>query len=362
MPSVSEKQHRAMEAAAHGHSTLGIPKSVGEEFVAADSWKAKCAGLLFIADGKVLLLHRVDRDEWEGPGGHVEDGESAREAAIRECLEEIGVDARTMDVAVRPIETTSGPADGLGIDYKTFYVEVESGIRFPKIRLNHEHDDYDWFPMDDVPKGTHPGVKEVLSRLESRHDSTGGVITETDIAKAIRDGELESPQRIGDLWLFDVRITGTGVSYRPKHEEYVYRPPEFYLTDEFLARCSGLPVIFDHPEKKGQIDTDEWRQRAIGSIVLPYIPNETTERKDPTEVWGIARIHDGDAAELMMTSHISTSPAVKFGAAGSTKTVRMDDGSRLMIEGNPNYIDHLAVCPEGVWDKGGEPRGVNTGT
>ena len=35
--SVSEKQHRAMEAAAHGHSTLGIPKSVGEEFVSKDA-------------------------------------------------------------------------------------------------------------------------------------------------------------------------------------------------------------------------------------------------------------------------------------------------------------------------------------
>ena len=36
MPSVSEKQRRAMQAAAHGHSTLGIPKSVGQEFTKAD--------------------------------------------------------------------------------------------------------------------------------------------------------------------------------------------------------------------------------------------------------------------------------------------------------------------------------------
>lgn len=36
MPSTSEKQHRAMEAAAHGHSTLGIPEKVGKEFVRAD--------------------------------------------------------------------------------------------------------------------------------------------------------------------------------------------------------------------------------------------------------------------------------------------------------------------------------------
>ena len=40
MPSVSSKQHRAMEAAAHGHSTLGIPASVGKEFVAADKAKS----------------------------------------------------------------------------------------------------------------------------------------------------------------------------------------------------------------------------------------------------------------------------------------------------------------------------------
>jgi hypothetical protein len=35
MPAVSGPQYRAMQAAAHGHSTLGIPQSVGKEFVAA---------------------------------------------------------------------------------------------------------------------------------------------------------------------------------------------------------------------------------------------------------------------------------------------------------------------------------------
>lgn len=35
--SVSEAQHNAMEAAAHGKSTLGIPKKVGEEYVAKDA-------------------------------------------------------------------------------------------------------------------------------------------------------------------------------------------------------------------------------------------------------------------------------------------------------------------------------------
>jgi hypothetical protein len=34
MPAVSKKQARAMQAAAHGKSTLGIPKKVAKEFVA----------------------------------------------------------------------------------------------------------------------------------------------------------------------------------------------------------------------------------------------------------------------------------------------------------------------------------------
>lgn len=36
MPPVSQAQRRAMGAAASGKSTLGIPKKVGREFIAAD--------------------------------------------------------------------------------------------------------------------------------------------------------------------------------------------------------------------------------------------------------------------------------------------------------------------------------------
>lgn len=35
MPAVSKRQFRALQAAAHGTSTLGIPKAVGQEFVSA---------------------------------------------------------------------------------------------------------------------------------------------------------------------------------------------------------------------------------------------------------------------------------------------------------------------------------------
>jgi hypothetical protein len=35
IPAVSQKQYRAMQAAAHGKSTLGIPRKVGKEFTKA---------------------------------------------------------------------------------------------------------------------------------------------------------------------------------------------------------------------------------------------------------------------------------------------------------------------------------------
>lgn len=41
MPIVSEAQRKAMYAAASGKSTLGIPKSVGQDFVAAGPASSK---------------------------------------------------------------------------------------------------------------------------------------------------------------------------------------------------------------------------------------------------------------------------------------------------------------------------------
>lgn len=41
MPSKTAKQARAMRAAAAGKSTIGIPKTVGKEFVKADRFKSR---------------------------------------------------------------------------------------------------------------------------------------------------------------------------------------------------------------------------------------------------------------------------------------------------------------------------------
>lgn len=319
-----------MEAAAHGHSTLGIPKSVGEEFVKADGVNETCAGILLRANGRYLLVQNADDGQWVQPGGHVEAGEALEDAAVRECMEEVG----SCPDGIRWLLRKSV---GSGVDFTCYMQECEPFE--PKI--DDESLAAGWFSANDLPDATHPEVAKSIALVSGN---------ELDIAKAIRANELSSPQQYENIWLFDVRITGTGTSYRQALEEYVYRPPEDFLTEEFVERCNGLPLIFEHP-KASLLNTEEYRDRAIGVVILPYIQGD--------EVRGIAKVFDADAAHLMLTSHVSTSPAVVFRDAGSTETIELSDGKTVLIEGKPSYLDHLAICEEGVWDKGGTPNGVN---
>ena len=51
------------------------------------------AGVLFTdADRRVLLVRPTYKESWEIPGGMVEEGEAPHEAAVREVIEEIGID------------------------------------------------------------------------------------------------------------------------------------------------------------------------------------------------------------------------------------------------------------------------------
>ena len=163
---------------------------------------------------------------------------------------------------------------------------------------------------------------------------------EYKVMEDMRYGRLPSPQKYGNCYLFDIRVTGTGLAER-SDGEIAHKSPAFYLTNEFLARCNGLPVIMEHPERK-LLDTESFKNQIIGTSSLPYVKGD--------DVWTIARIYDENAARLMVDNQLSTSPAVTI-SKSAIKT------GNLLEEGNPVFIDHIAVCSAGVWDKG-QPDGV----
>lgn len=159
-------------------------------------------------------------------------------------------------------------------------------------------------------------------------------MNEFDLVRAIAEGKAQSPVQIGDAVYAALRITGTGASWRD-NEGYIYRPSEHYINGDFLSRCNGLSVIVGHPNTQNQLlDVDSFENQSIGSIVYPYL--------NGSEVWGIAKLYtDIDLSNLSTSPHISTANN-NFVDVG---------GVRVLAEGEPVYLDHLAICTQGVWDK-----------
>lgn len=321
------------------------------------------------ADTALMLLRSGGSDhpwEWVTPGGRVEAGETVAEAAARECEEECGLAVepgklgepwtRCISDSVAAPCTCCGtspcvcapgcagcscataPVQTEDVDFTTYLCRVKAQF---EPQLCDEHVAWCWAPVNHAPGPTHPGALTALGRL---------AWNELDIARAIADGRLMSPVRYENVWLFAIRITGTGAAYRAGLKEYVWREPAQYLNDEFLARCNGLQVIWVHPPK-ATLDSGEFAKRTIGAIFLPYIKGD--------DVWGIAKVYDDEAAAEMIAGQVSTSPTVVFGRESGNARLTTEGGERILIEGVPRLLDHVAICAAGVWDKGLAPAGVD---
>ena len=177
-------------------------------------------------------------------------------------------------------------------------------------------------------------------------------MTELEAAQQIAAGALPSPYTHMNMTLFAVRVTGSGMAYRSSLNEYVWRDPAIFLSDEFIQRVSGLPLVWEHPGK-GSLSSEEFSDRVIGALMFGY-------RKDD-EIWGIARVYDDEAIQLMTDGQLSTSPGVIFAPTDGNVTTEVKGGKVLLVEGRPQTLCHLAVLAEGragVWDKGGPRDGV----
>ncbi|EOC7092905.1 TPA: DUF2213 domain-containing protein [Escherichia coli] len=184
-------------------------------------------------------------------------------------------------------------------------------------------------------------------------------LTELEVAERIRDGTVPSPVKFSNMWLVNLRITGTGLAYRAGLKEHVWRDPKLYLNEEFLRRCSGLPVIANHPDD-AVLTEEDFKSRIVGSVMLPYIRGD--------EVWAVCRVYLQSIVEEITEGDVSTSPSVVFNSTSGNVEVQEGD-TNFLIEGVPFLVDHIALVTKahgslGVWDKDRIPAGVevtNTG-
>ncbi|MFZ4379289.1 MAG: NUDIX hydrolase [Polynucleobacter sp.] len=119
---------------------------------------------LVINDDKVLLIFHPYIKRWLQPGGHIDEGETPINAAIREVYEETGLictlasneqDPIDIDIHLIPSNPKKGEGEHLHIDL-LFQLKVEKqDVPLEAIQFN-------WVPFDQV---TCARIKRALSRL-----------------------------------------------------------------------------------------------------------------------------------------------------------------------------------------------------
>ncbi len=135
------------------------------------------AGIVLIKDNKVALIerHRAGLDYYVFPGGGVDEGETPEQGAIRETMEELGIE---VVIIQKVAEITLGPKSRQ-IYFLVEHVSGEFGTGTGEEFTDSDPNDPDegiyipvWMPVDELPRRTNIYPSE-LSRLVVRSVRNG---------------------------------------------------------------------------------------------------------------------------------------------------------------------------------------------
>ena len=386
MPAVSEKQKKAMYSAAEGKSKLGIPASVGKEYIAADG-KIKGAGIMLITpQDEVLFLLRSPTsnhpEEWDLPGGRADDDETAEETAKRECAEEIG--AAPYGELKKIGDTSSKDDSGSDVDFITFKQYVMHKF-VPKLDQS-EHTQYKWASLQNPPEPLHPGVRDVVNMVlgkKTANDampafegmafdrySVGIVLPEmaNDFA-SVRTIDVDGRMHISQANITREQVAPYYGSEIPDYQELgldpqkvyqVYRPAE--ELEKAVKTFNLIPLLSKHIPISSKKPEKELVCGSTGSSAVwdaPYIKNSMVVTV-AADIEGIEQnkkrelsagyyykpvmedgIFEGQPYQIRMVDIVANHLAlVEKGRAGPTVVV--GDASSTDVSINPNGVSDMS--------------------
>lgn len=125
--------------------------------------------LLLNSEKELLLMHRTDNNLWGPPGGSLELGESLEDCAKRETLEETGISLDKLTL----FGIYSGPEmfyiypNGDQVHVVTAVYEAQ--INANQILLSQEHNDFRFYPFNEIPAEISHHIKIIINDFVSKY-------------------------------------------------------------------------------------------------------------------------------------------------------------------------------------------------
>ena len=180
------------------------------------------AFIIYVSEDKILWMRRSDDKSWSFPGGHVEEGESAIQGAIRESREETG----------------HTPKSGLQLiheEEKLCIYLCSDGEFIPK--LNYEHDAFVWATVEEAPNEIFPEKEieavENSSAMDKREYDTNGWFE-------VKDNPLSM------VGVFPYSGRSISPDCDPDRIYMVYRPAEELASADCIDSFKLIPWIDNH--------------------------------------------------------------------------------------------------------------------
>jgi len=106
-------------------------------------------------DNVEILLHRrkntgYQDGKWDiAASGHVDEGETAKMAVVRECAEELGIDVKITDLSF--VHLSHRVSNSGGRTYYDIYFVINKYDGIPKVMEPDKCSELRWFKIDDLP-------------------------------------------------------------------------------------------------------------------------------------------------------------------------------------------------------------------